>query len=97
VARAEQLRRAGFDGQEYILLTPDEYAKLDAARRQTGAAAARAVRLRGELSASLALLADLQAQLQISPCTCEAGQRCLRCRLTELVRLGRPASPADPG
>lgn len=97
MARAVQLRRAVVDGQEFILLTPDEYAKLDAARRQTGAASARAVRLRGELTASLAVLADIEAQLQISPCTCEVGQQCLRCRLTELAGLGRPASSAGPG
>ena len=92
MAKAEQLRRAELDGQEYILLTPDEYAKLDAARRQTGAASARALRLRTDLSASLAVLAAVQTQLRASPCTCQAKGRCLRCQLTEIVGSGRRAS-----
>ncbi|GIH03574.1 hypothetical protein Rhe02_16410 [Rhizocola hellebori] len=90
MAGAEQPRRAEVDGREFILLTPQEHAKLDAARRQAGAANARSSRLRGELTASLAVVAAIAEQVEASPCTCQVRQPCLRCRLTDL--LGRPRS-----
>ncbi|MFI2650710.1 MULTISPECIES: hypothetical protein [Micromonospora] len=76
------------DGDEWVAVRPEDFARLEACRRQVGASAARATRLEHEVRQARARLARIEAILaQAGPadCVCE--------RLTAALRVSG-AAPA---
>jgi hypothetical protein len=91
-------RRIHFEGADYVLLTQEEYEKLTAQRRRSGAQANRNHALRVEIEHLTAHLAALeQAAAALPPCpgapcgTC--GPQCARDTLTALLAGHDQAGP----
>ncbi|GAA3215038.1 hypothetical protein ACFO1B_14260 [Dactylosporangium siamense] len=72
-------RRATIDGQEFVLLEPEQYERLAAARRQHGAHSSQLSRLREQLNAALRRLNAVRRVLDETVTTCETTPDCAHC------------------
>ncbi|MDI1461657.1 hypothetical protein QEZ54_11795 [Catellatospora sp. KI3] len=87
--KAPPPRRATFDGEEFILLSPDEYERLDASRRQVGAALARVRQVSHALGTARTALDAVDAVLADAGCACAGTGTCAVCR----IRAARGGGP----
>ncbi|MBV1853829.1 hypothetical protein [Catellatospora tritici] len=87
--KAPPPRRATLDGEEFILLSPDEYERLDASRRQVGAALARVRQVSHALGTARTALDAVDAVLADAACTCADAGKCAIC----LIRAARAGYP----
>ncbi|GHJ43999.1 hypothetical protein Cs7R123_13410 [Catellatospora sp. TT07R-123] len=87
--KAPPPRRATVDGEEFILLSPEEYERLDASRRQVGAALARVRQVSHALGTARAALTAVDTALAAEPCTCADTGTCPVCR----IRAARDTDP----
>jgi len=90
-------RRIHLDGTDAVVLTPDDYERLDSIRRQAGAQAVRRHELREQLAAATAVL-DQIASAAVRP-DCPRGTdgrapACLRENIREILAGPAAASPA---
>jgi hypothetical protein len=110
VARHPEPRRTRLDGADVVLLTPDEYERLDASRRQAGARVSRVRSLSQTLAAATAFLneleeavADLPACLPAQSEGCDEPADCARRRGLAMLTArpgrdtGQSGGKATPG
>jgi hypothetical protein len=103
LAKHPEPRRAQLDGADVVVLTPDEYERLDASRRQAGANASRIRSLSQKLAAATEFfdeleqaLADLPACLPGQAGSCGEAPDCARRRVLAMV-MARPGPVLTPG
>jgi hypothetical protein len=81
-------QRIRLDGRELVLLSPDDFDRLDTIRRQSGALTARVSALRQQLAEATAALSEIDQAVALTGCSIEQpGGRpaCLRDRILAIL------------
>ena len=92
-------RRIHLSGADAVVLTPDDYERLDSIRRQAGAQAVRRHELREQLTAATAALDQIASAAARADCPCGTGglaPACLRETIRKILTAHAAASPARP-
>jgi hypothetical protein len=100
MAKHPEPRRMRLDGADAVVLTPDEYERLDASRRQTGANASRIRSLSMKLTVATEFLDELEQAVAVLPSClpvltkgCDEPAQCARRRVVEMLATRPGTTP----